>query len=69
MLPQTITTGSSKKQETYAKRPREGKNPEPQAQAQPNDWNPDTRDEPTNAGSLRARKIRSGRSGSSSNAA
>ena len=30
---QTITTGTYKKQETYAKRAREGKNPEPVAQA------------------------------------
>ena len=65
---QTITTGSYKKQETYAKRAREGKNPEPQAQAARNEWNPDTRDKPTTEGATRARHPRSGRSGSDSNA-
>jgi hypothetical protein len=64
---QTITTGSYKKQETYQERAREHKDPEPQAQAQQNPWNEDTRDKPTNEGSTRARNIRSGRSGSSSN--
>jgi len=64
----TITTGTYKKQETYAERAREHKDPEPQAQAKRNDWNEDTRTEPTNAGSTRARNTRSGRSGSDSNA-
>ena len=65
---QTITTGSYKKQETYAKRAREGKDPEPQAQAARIDWNEDTRDKPTIEGATRAREVRSGRSGSDSNA-
>jgi hypothetical protein len=65
---QTITTGTYKKQETYEQRAREGKDPEPQAQAARRDWDEDTRDEPTNAGSTRAREVRSGRSGSDSNA-
>ncbi len=65
---QTITTGTYKKQETYAKRAREGKNPEPQAQAARNDWNPDTRDKPSIEGATRSRETRSGRSGSDSNA-
>jgi hypothetical protein len=65
---QTITTGSYKKQETYARRAREGKNPAPVAQAARNDWNPDTRDKPTIRGATRARNPRSGRSGSDSNA-
>jgi len=64
---QTITTGTYKKQETYQERAREHKDPEPQAQAKRNDWNPDTRDKPSIEGSTRARNIRSGRSGSSSN--
>jgi hypothetical protein len=66
---QTITAGTSKKNETYSERAREGKDPEPQAQAARNDWNEDTRDEPTSSGSTRARNPRSGRSGSDSNAA
>jgi hypothetical protein len=65
---QTITTGSYKKQETYEKRAREGKDPEPQAQAAQNDWNPDTRDDPSITGSTPAPHPRSGRSGSDSNA-
>ena len=64
---QTITTGTYKKEETYAQRAREGKNPEPQAQAARNEWNEDTRDKPSVEGSTRARNPRSGRSGSDSN--
>ena len=44
---QTITTGSYKKQETYQERARQHKDPEPRAQMQKNEWNPDTRDKPT----------------------
>jgi hypothetical protein len=67
---QTITTGTYKKDETYAQRAREHKDPDPVAQQQRNDWNPDTRDKPSIAGSTRARdsSLRSGRSGSDSNA-
>jgi hypothetical protein len=65
---QTITTGTYKKQETYAERARERKHPEPQAQAKKHDWNEDTREEPTNSGSTRDRDPRSGRRGSDSNA-
>jgi hypothetical protein len=67
---QTITTGTYKKQETYAQQKREHKNTAPQAQAAHNDWNPDTREHPTNEGSTRARDsdITGGRSGSDSNA-
>jgi hypothetical protein len=67
---QTITTGTYEKQETYARRVREHKDPEPVAQHQRNEWNPDTRDKPTITGSTRARdsSLRSGRSGSHSNA-
>jgi hypothetical protein len=64
---QTITTGSYKKQETYAERARQHKHPEPQAQEQRNHWNEDTRDKPTVEGATRARSVRSGRSGSDSN--
>jgi hypothetical protein len=67
---QTITTGTYKKKETYAQQAREHKDPEPQAQAARHEWNPDTREHPTNEGSTRARDsdITSGRSGSDSNA-
>jgi len=68
---QTITTGSYKKQETYAQQAREGKNPEPhEPQRQENHWNEDLRDKPTIENSPRARDsdIGSGRSGSDSNA-
>jgi hypothetical protein len=44
---QTITTGTYKKEETYAERAREHQDPEPVAQQQRNDWNPDTRDKPS----------------------
>jgi hypothetical protein len=65
---QTITTGTYKKQEAYSERARDGQDPESRAQAARNDWNPDTRDKPSTAGSTRARKPRSGRSGCDSNA-
>jgi len=68
---QTITTGTYKKQETYAQNAREGKNPEPHApQSMDNHWNEDVRDKPTIEDSPRARDsdIGSGRSGSDSNA-
>jgi hypothetical protein len=68
---QTITTGSYKKQETYAQKARAGENPEPHApQGAKNTWNEDLRDTPTTENSPRARDsdIGSGRSGSDSNA-
>jgi hypothetical protein len=65
---QTITTGTYKKQETYQKQAAEHKDPGRQAQAAKNDWNEDTRDQPSIQGSTRAREVRSGRSGSDSNA-
>ncbi len=65
---QTITTGTYKKPETYEKQKREHKPTSPVAQHQQNDWNEDTRDEVSIAGSTRARDPRSGRSGSDSNA-
>ena len=65
---QTITTGSYKKQETYKRQAAEHKDVARPAQAARNEWNPDTRDKPTIAGATRARKTRSGRSGSDSNA-
>jgi hypothetical protein len=67
---QTITTGTYKKQETYRRQAAEHENPNKQPQAARHEWNPDTRDEPSTAGSTRARdsSIRSGRSGSDSNA-
>jgi hypothetical protein len=70
----TITTGTPKKQETYARQAREHDDPGKQAQAAKNEWNEDTRDKPTIEGSPRARSgdmSMSGRahsSGSDSNA-
>jgi hypothetical protein len=64
----TITTGSYKKQETYRKQAGEHNDTARQAQSDKNEWNEDTRDKPTIAGSTRARHPRSGRSGSDSNA-
>jgi hypothetical protein len=70
----TITTGSYKKAETYAKQAAERKDPHKQPQADKNEWNEDTREKPTIEGSPRARTgdlSRSGRahgSGSDSNA-
>jgi hypothetical protein len=52
----TITTGTYKKAETYAKQAAEGRDPHKQAQAATNEWNPDTRDQVTIEGSPRARK-------------
>jgi len=65
---QTITTGTSKKKETYKKQAAQHENPSDPAQAAKNEWNDDIRDEPTIAGSTRDRDPRSGRSGSDSNA-
>src|SRR5690242_1691457 len=64
----TVTTGSYKKHETYEAQARAHQDTEPQAQAATHEWNEDTREEPTNAGSPRARDVGSGRSGSDSNA-
>jgi hypothetical protein len=64
----TITTGSYKKHETYARQAREHKDTNPEAQRDKNEWNPDTRFEPSIEGSTRARRPRSGRSGSHSGA-
>ena len=66
----TVTTGTPKKQETYQKQAAECKANNKQAQAARNEWNEDTRDNPTNENSPRARDsdIGSGRSGSDSNA-
>ena len=63
----TITAGTPKQQETYEQQAREGKATDKQAQAAKNDWQEDTREQPT-AGGTRARNPRSGRSGSDSNA-
>jgi len=67
---QPITAGTPKKKETYAERARQHQHPEPVAQHQSNDWNPDTRDKPSNAGSTRARDsdLAGQRNGSDSNA-
>jgi hypothetical protein len=64
----TITTGSYKKRETTREQHARHEDADRQAQADKNEWREDTRDEPTNAGSTRARETRSGRSGSDSNA-
>jgi len=65
---QQITTGTYKKQETYEKQRREHKNSNPTAQHAEQEWNEDTRHEPSIAGSTRERDPRSGRSGSDSDA-
>ncbi|HEV2121888.1 MAG TPA: hypothetical protein VGW38_03815 [Chloroflexota bacterium] len=52
----TIVTGTPKKHETYQEQARQNKDTGKQAQAAKNEWNPDTRDKPTIAGSSRARK-------------
>ena len=66
----TITAGNVKKQETYEQQAREHKDPGKQAQAHKNEWNEDTRDKASIAGSTRARDsdISGERSGSDSNA-
>ncbi len=65
-----VTTGTPKKQETYARQAAERNDPAQQAQADRNKWNEDTRNKPTIEDSPRAREsdIGSGRSGSDSNA-
>ncbi len=65
-----ITTGTPKKQETYARQAAEGHASDRQPSNQRNDWNEDTRDKPSIEDSVRARDsdIGSGRSGSDSNA-
>jgi hypothetical protein len=65
----TVTTGTPKKQETYARQAANRDDPGKQAQADRNEWNEDTRDKPTIEDSPRAREsdIGSGRSGSDSN--
>jgi len=52
----TVTTGTPKKKETYAKQAAEHKDPGKPAQAAKNEWNEDTRDKPTIEGSARGRK-------------
>jgi hypothetical protein len=64
----TITTGTYKKKETTKRQAAEHKDTNRPAQAAKNEWDEDTREEPTTAGSTRARRTRSGRSGSDSNA-
>ncbi|MDQ3929891.1 MAG: hypothetical protein M3328_12200 [Chloroflexota bacterium] len=65
-----ITTGTPKKQETYARQAAEGQSSDRQPSNQRNDWNEDTRDKSYIEDSVRARDsdIDSGRSGSDSNA-
>jgi hypothetical protein len=67
---QTITTGSYKKPETYARQARAHEDPGKPAQAARNEWNEDTRDQVSIEESPRARHsdIGHGRSGSDSNA-
>jgi hypothetical protein len=63
-----ITAGTPKKQETYAAQKRQQQPTNKPAQHSVPTWDEDLRDEPTLAGSTRARTPRSGRSGSDSNA-
>ena len=64
----TVTTGTPKKRETYEEQARQHKATNKQAQAAKNDWNEDTRFEPSIEDSTRARDPRSGRSGSDTDA-
>jgi len=65
----TVTTGTPKKEETYQRQAAENRANNREAQASGNEWNEDTRDEPSIEGSPRARRgdLDSGRSGSESN--
>ncbi|HUS15067.1 MAG TPA: hypothetical protein VM536_08635 [Chloroflexia bacterium] len=63
----TITTGPTKKQETYQQQAAQHQATDRPAQAAKNEWNEDTREEPSNEGSRRDRNSpNSGRSGSES---
>jgi len=62
----TITTGSYKKKSTYRKQAAEHQDTQRPAQEAKNEWRTDTRD--PGAAGTRARRPRSGRSGSDSNA-
>jgi hypothetical protein len=64
----TITTGTYKKKETAREQVAQHQDSNPPAQAARYEWNEDTREQPSNAGSPRAARPRSGRSGSESNA-
>ena len=64
----TITTGSYKKQETYQRQAAEGKAVDKQAQAAKNEWTKDFREQVPRSEKTRSDTIRSGRSGSDSNA-
>jgi hypothetical protein len=66
----TITTGTPKKQETYAEQARRHEDLGKQAQAQRNEWTDDTRDPRRTENPTRARQgdLDSERSGSDSNA-
>jgi len=64
----TITTGTYKKKETYRKQAAEHKDPDVQAQAAKNEWIEDTHITKPPDERTRARRPRSGRSGSDSNA-
>jgi hypothetical protein len=66
----TVTTGTPKLRETYKQQAAQHQPNNRQPQAARNEWNAGTRDKPTVENSPRARDsdIRSGRSGSDSNA-
>jgi hypothetical protein len=64
----TITTGSYKKPETTDQQRFEHEDPHKQGQSDKNEWNEDHRKMPSHTGATRAREVRSGRSGSDSNA-
>jgi hypothetical protein len=64
----TITTGSYKKKETTRQQHARHEDADQLPQRDKNEWQPDTRAEPTTEGSTRAYHPRSGRSGSDSNA-
>jgi hypothetical protein len=64
----TITTGTYKKRATTHEQHARREDSDMPAQADKNEWQEDTRAEPTTAGSRRAYDTQSGRSGSESNA-
>lgn len=64
----TITTGTYKKKETYARQAAEHQATNKQPQAAKNDWDPDTREPGKEDRASRQKRPNSERSGSNSNA-
>ena len=64
----TITTGTPKKKETYRKQALAHEDPDKQAQNAKHEWDEAARERQEREDGMRARRPRSGRSGSDSNA-